>query len=60
MLSTVRIDPVTDSLKQFWELESIGIINKGDAHMSLEEEESIRQFKEGLKFDGEYYQVPLL
>ena len=38
MLSTVRIDPVTDSLKQFWELESTGIIDKGDAHMSLEEE----------------------
>ena len=41
MLSTVRIDPVTDSLKQFWELESIGIVDKRGAHMSLEEEESI-------------------
>lgn len=60
MLSTVRIDPVTDTLKQFWELESIGIVDKGDAHMSLEEEESVRQFNEGLKFDGERYEVPLL
>ena len=60
MLSAVRIDPVTDTLKQFWELESMGIVNKGDAHMSLEEEESVRQFNEGLKFDGEHYEVPLL
>ena len=28
--------------------------------MSLEEEESVRQFNEGLKFDGERYEVPLL
>ena len=60
MLSTVHIDPVTDSLKQFWELKSIGVVNKGDAHMSLEEEESVRQFNEGLNFDGERYEVPLL
>ncbi|PFX22472.1 Y-box factor-like [Stylophora pistillata] len=60
MLSTVCIDPVTDSLKQFWELESIGIVNKMNAPMSLEEEESVRQFNEGLKFDGKRYEVPLL
>ena len=29
-------------------------------NMSLEEEESVRQFNEGLKFDGERYEVPLL
>ena len=28
--------------------------------MSLEEEESVRQFNEGLQFDGERYEVPLL
>ena len=60
MLSVERIDPVTDSLKQFWELESIGIVDKGDAHMSLEEEESVRQLNKVLKFDGERYEVPLL
>lgn len=60
MLSTVCIDPVTDILKQFWELESIGIVDKGNTPMSLEEEESVRQFNEGLKFDGERYEVPLL
>ena len=59
-LSVERIDPVTDSLKQFWELEFIGIVDKGDAHMFLEEEESVRQFNKVLKFDGERYEVPLL
>ena len=60
MLSTVCIDPVTDSLKRFWELESIGVVDKGEAHMSLKEEDFIRQFTEGLEFDGERYKVPLL
>ena len=60
MLSVERIDQVTNSLKQFWELESIGIVDKGDAHMFLEEEESVRQFNKVLKFDGERYEVPLL
>ena len=59
-LSVERIDPVTDSLKQFWELEFIGIVDKGDAHMFLEEEESVRQFNKVLKFDGERYEVQLL
>ena len=51
MLSTVCVDPVTDSLKQIWELESMGIIDKEDAHMSLQEDECVRQFiNKGLKF----------
>ena len=60
MLSVERIDPVTNSLKQFWELESIGIVDKGDAHMFLEEKESVRQFNKVLKFDGERYEGQLL
>lgn len=60
MLSVERIDSVTNSLKQFWELESIRIVDKGDAHMFLEEEESVRQFNKVLKFDGERYEVQLL
>ena len=60
MLSTVRIDPVTTSLKQFWELESIGIVDKEDACMSVEEEDAVKRFEKGLKFDGERYEVPLL
>ena len=60
MLSTVRIDPVTASLKQFWELESIGIVDKNDAFMSVEDEDAVRQFNGGVKFDGERYVVLLL
>jgi len=59
MLSMVCIDPVTASLKQFWELESIGIVDKNDAFMSVEEEDAVRQFNGGLKFDGERYVVLL-
>ena len=59
MLSTIRIDPVTTSLKQFWELESTGIVDKEDACMSVGEEDAVKQFEEGLKFDGECYEVPL-
>ena len=46
MPSTVCIDPVTDSLKRIWELESIGIVDKGEAHMASGEKDSIRQFTE--------------
>ena len=50
-MSVVSTDSVTDSLEQFWELESltIRILDKGDAHMTLKEEESFSQFNEGLK-----------
>ena len=60
MLSTVYIDAVTDSLKQFWGREFIETVDKEDAHMSLEEEECVRQFAKGMKFGGERYEVPLL
>ena len=59
MLSTLRIDPVTTSLKRFWELESIGIVDKEDSCMSVEED-AVKQFEEALKFDGKHYEVPLL
>lgn len=42
------------------ELESIKILDKGDAHMTLKEEESVSQFNEVLKFDGEGYEALLL
>lgn len=35
------------------------MVDKEDSHMSVEEEDTVRQFKEGLKFDGEHYEVPL-
>ena len=60
MLSTICIDPVTACLKQFWELESMGIAVKEDSCMSLEEEDAIYQFNKGVKFDGERYMVSLL
>ena len=43
MLSTVSLDEVTSILKQFWELESIGIVDD----------------QQVLKFDGERYEVAL-
>ena len=43
MLSTVSLDEVTSILKQFWKLESIGIVDDQQA----------------LKFDGERYEVAL-
>ena len=36
------------------------ILDKGDAHMTLKEKESVSQFNEGLKFDGEGYEALLL
>ena len=60
MLSTVCIDAVTDSRKQFWGREFIKTVDKEDAHMSLEEEECVRKFAKEMKFDGERYEVPLL
>ena len=60
MLSTVRIDTVTASLTQLWELESIGIVDENDSLIAVEEEDTVREFNEGLKFDGKRYVVPLL
>ena len=54
MLTTVRIDPVTATLKHFWELESIEIVDKDDVYMPMEEEDA-RKLNGGLKFDGERY-----
>ena len=59
MLPTVPLDEVTSSLKQFWELESIGIIDDQQAKWSLDEESALSQFKKSLKFDGERYEVAL-
>ena len=59
MLSTVSLDEVTSSLKRFWELESIGIIDDQQAKRSLYEESALSQFKKSLKFDGERYEVAL-
>ena len=59
MLSTVSLDEVTSSLKQFWELESIGIADDQQAKWSPDEESALSQFKKSSKFDGERYEVAL-
>lgn len=41
------------SVKQFWERESTGIVDKEYTHTSLEGEECVRQFNGRLKFDDE-------
>ena len=51
MFTSVCPDPVESILKNFWELDAIGIVDKR-TKPSLEENDAVRQFKEGLKFDG--------
>ena len=56
MFSTVQED-VSKTLKCFWELESIGILNEKSLPMKDDEIYALKQFKEGLSFDGERYEV---
>ena len=58
MFTSVCPDPVESILKNFWELDAIGIVDKG-TEPSLEENDAVRQFREGLKFDGKRYEVSL-
>ena len=58
MFTSVCPDPVESILKNFWELDAIGIVDK-EIEPSLEENDAVRQFKEGLKFDGKRYEVSL-
>ena len=57
MLSTVSVNEVTFSLKNFSELEHMGIEDDKQAKWSSEEELAVQQFNESLKFDGERYEV---
>ena len=41
MLSTVSLNEVTSSLKQFWELESIGVVDNQQAKLSPDEESAL-------------------
>ena len=56
MLSTVKED-VSKTLKFFWEIESIGIQSEKSMLMKDDEIDALKQFKEGLSFDGERYEV---
>lgn len=46
-------DPLVDTLKKFWETEAIGIKNDPEC------KESIETFNEGVRFNGERYEVEL-
>ena len=50
---------VTASLRRFWELESIGIVEAVNPTMSQEEELAVNDFNDGLNFDGKNYEVRL-
>ena len=58
MFSTVDVKEATMSLKHFWDLESIGIVDKGQTK-SMEEIDATALFKEGLSYDGQRYQVSI-
>lgn len=48
------------SLKQFWELEYTGNVDKEEHRLSGEEEDAVGQLKEGLNFGGKRFEVPPL
>ena len=58
MISTVEED-TCNTLKSFWELESIGILNGNSLQLKEDEIDALKQFKEGLYFDGERYEVSI-
>ncbi|KAK3737647.1 hypothetical protein QZH41_007520 [Actinostola sp. cb2023] len=59
VLAVVENNEITDSLKRFWELESIGITENKNPVLSKEEQRAIEDFNCGLKFDGSNYEVRL-
>ncbi|XP_068723412.1 uncharacterized protein [Montipora capricornis] len=59
MLTAVENGGVNETLKRFWELESIGIAEIEDPVMSQEEECAVADFNRGLNFDGHNYEVRL-
>ena len=60
MLTVVENCGVNETLKRFWELESVGISESEDPVMSQEEECAVADFNRGLNFDGHNYEVRLL
>ncbi|XP_068756583.1 uncharacterized protein [Montipora capricornis] len=59
MLTIVENGGVNETLKRFWDLESIGIAEIEDPVMSQEEECAVADFNRGLNFDGHNYEVRL-
>ena len=52
-------DDVNLVLKQFWQLDSLGITDESP-EMSQDEQFVVKQFQKSLRFDGEKYEVELL
>ena len=59
MLKVVENGGVNETLKRFWELESIGIAEIENPVMSQEEERAVADFNRGLNFDEHNYEVRL-
>ena len=52
-------EDIYKTLKSFWELDSIGILNGNSLQMKEDEIDALKQFKEGLSFDRERYEVSI-
>ena len=59
MIAVIDNNDINRSLKRFWELESMGISDTECSVMSKEEERAVSEFKKGLKFAGQNYEVKL-
>ena len=59
MFATIDVEETTTSLKCFWDLESIGIVEEKAQINSIEEIDAITQFNEGLSFDGTRYKTSI-
>ena len=59
MFAAIDVEETTTSLKCFWDLESIGIVEEKAQIKSIEEIDAITQFNEGLSFDGTRYKTSI-
>lgn len=59
MLTVQETSGLTETLKRFWELESVGITKTKNTVMSQKEELVVADFTRGLKFNGKNYEVRL-
>ena len=59
MLTVTKIESSDDQLKHFWELDAIGIRSHQEYQRTPEEEDTINQFNNSCRFDGERYEVGL-
>lgn len=57
MLTVTRIEDSDDQLKRFWELDAIGVIDRQNVHLTVEEEDALQQFNSSCHFNGDRYEV---